>query len=54
MTWIGKERVILFLFKILFIFRERGREGERERSINVSLPFAAKGTSKRCELRSLR
>ena len=30
---------ILF-FKILFIFRERGREGESERNINVWLPLA--------------
>ena len=33
----------LFLFfvfkKILFIFRERGRKGERERNINVWLPL---------------
>ena len=28
-----------FFFKILFIFRERGREGERERNINVWLPL---------------
>ena len=30
--------ITLFLKKILFIFRERGREGERERNINVWLP----------------
>ena len=28
-----------FFKKILFIFRERGREGERERNINVWLPL---------------
>ena len=32
-------QVILSFFKILFIFRERGREGERETSINVWLPL---------------
>ena len=33
------ESQILFLFlKISFIFRERGREGERERNISVWLP----------------
>ena len=29
----------IFLKKILFIFREKGREGERERNSSVWLPF---------------
>ena len=29
----------LFFLKILFIFRERGREGERERNINMWWPL---------------
>ena len=29
---------MLFFKKILFVFRQRGREGERERNINVWLP----------------
>ena len=29
---------VVFFLKILFIFREKGREGERERNINVWLP----------------
>ena len=30
----------LCIFKILFIFRERRREGERERNISIWLPLA--------------
>ena len=30
----------IFILFYLFIFRERGKEGEREGDINVWLPFA--------------
>ena len=36
----GKETKFFFFLRSLFIFRERGREGERERNINVWLPLA--------------
>ena len=38
---IFSEYLVVFSFLwILFIFRERGKEGERERNINVLLPLA--------------